>query len=73
MPYDDPYAVAEGSDGLVQVANWIRLRELDSLRERSPMRNSVLLDAVNMLDAERIVEAVCFCTDAGGGVRERQR
>lgn len=68
---DDPYAVAEGSDALVLVTNWPQFRELDFPRIRSLMRNPVLLDAQNMLDADRMVEAGFRYIGVGRGVRER--
>jgi UDPglucose 6-dehydrogenase len=68
---DDPYGVAEGSDALVLVTNWPQFRELDFPRIRSLMRNPVLLDALNMLDADRMVEAGFRYIGVGRGGQER--
>jgi len=68
---DDPYAVAEGSDALVLVTDWPQFRELDFPRIRSLMRNPVLLDAQNMLDADRMIEAGFRYIGVGRGGRER--
>ena len=68
---DDPYAVAEGSDALLLVTNWPQFRELDFPRVRSLMRNPVLLDALNMLDADRMVEAGFRYIGVGRGRQER--
>ncbi len=68
---DDPYAVAEGSDALILVTNWPQFRELDFPRIRSLMRNPVLLDALNMLDADRMVEAGFRYIGVGRGGRDR--
>ena len=68
---DDPYAVADGSDALLLVTNWPQFRELDFPRIRSLMRNPVLLDALNMLDADRMVEAGFRYIGVGRGCQER--
>lgn len=68
---DDAYAVAEGSDALLLVTNWPQFRELDFPRIRSLMRDPVLLDALNMLDADRMVEAGFRYIGVGRGRQER--
>ncbi|OGO08438.1 MAG: hypothetical protein A2Y61_06405 [Chloroflexi bacterium RBG_13_60_13] len=68
---DDPYAVAQDCDALVLVTGWPQFRELDFPRIRSLMRNPVLLDALNMLDADRMVEAGFRYIGVGRGRQER--
>jgi UDPglucose 6-dehydrogenase len=67
---DDPYAVAQGSDALILATNWPQFRELDFPRIGSLMRNPVLLDALNMLDADRMLEAGFRYIGVGVGCRE---
>ena len=67
---DNPYAVAQGSDALVLVTNWPQFRELDYPRIGSLMRNPVILDALNMLDADHMVEAGFRYIGVGRGCRD---
>ncbi len=50
----DPYAAATGSDALILVTEWPEFKELDFQRIRSLLRNPILLDTQNMLDADRL-------------------
>jgi UDPglucose 6-dehydrogenase len=52
----DPYAVADGSDALVIVTEWPEFRSLDFAALKKSMRNPVLVDAQNMLDAEEMAQ-----------------
>lgn len=52
----DPYAVASGSDALIFVTDWPEFRELDFSRVKSLMKKPVVIDAQNMLDAERMIK-----------------
>jgi UDPglucose 6-dehydrogenase len=67
---DDPYAVARSSDALVLVTDWPEFRGLDFPRIRSLMRNPVLLDALNVLDAHRMAEAGFHYFGVGRGRQE---
>jgi UDPglucose 6-dehydrogenase len=69
---DDPYAVAKGSDALVLLTNWPQFRDLDFVRMRSLMRNPVLLDAQNMLNPDRMVQAGFRYIGVGRGYRKSQ-
>ena len=52
----DPYAVAEGADGLVVVTEWNEFRQLDLERVRGSMRQPVVVDGRNIYDGERMRE-----------------
>jgi UDPglucose 6-dehydrogenase len=52
----DPYAVAAGSDALVIVTEWPEFRDLDFAALKKSMRNPVLVDAQNMLDAKEMAQ-----------------
>jgi UDPglucose 6-dehydrogenase len=52
----DPGAVALRSDALVIVTEWPEFRNLDFRAMRNAMRNAVLVDAQNMLDAQEMAE-----------------
>jgi len=52
----DPYAVADGSDALVIVTEWPEFRGLDFAALKKSMRNPVLVDAQNMLDANEMAQ-----------------
>lgn len=52
----DPLTVAEGSDALVFVTDWPEFKELDFSRIKSLMEKPVVIDAQNMLDAERLIQ-----------------
>jgi UDPglucose 6-dehydrogenase len=52
----NPYAVASGSDALVIITDWPEFKELDFPRIKSLMRKPVIIDAQNMLDAERLIK-----------------
>jgi UDPglucose 6-dehydrogenase len=52
----DPYAVAGGSDALVIVTEWPEFRDLDFAALKKSMRNPVLVDAQNMLDAKEMTQ-----------------
>ncbi len=46
----DPYALADGADGLVLVTEWIEFRQLDLARMASSMRRPVMVDGRNIYD-----------------------
>jgi UDPglucose 6-dehydrogenase len=52
----DPRAVAEGSDALVIVTDWPEFRDLDFAAIKKSMKNPVLVDAQNMLDAKEMTQ-----------------
>jgi len=52
----DPCAVADGSDALVIVTEWPEFRDLDFVAMKKSMRNPVLVDAQNMLDAKEMTQ-----------------
>ena len=52
----DPCAVADGSDALVIVTEWPEFRGLDFAALKKSMRNPVLVDAQNMLDAKEMTQ-----------------
>jgi len=52
----DPFEVARGSDALVFVTDWPEFKELDFSRVKSLMKKPVVVDAQNMLDAERLIQ-----------------
>jgi UDPglucose 6-dehydrogenase len=54
---DDPYAVGEGSDGVVLVTEWPELLSLDWGRLKWRMRRPVILDGRNALDREKLLAA----------------
>jgi UDPglucose 6-dehydrogenase len=52
----DPCAVADGSDALVIVTEWPEFRDLDFVAMKAAMRQPVLVDAQNMLDANEMTQ-----------------
>lgn len=52
----DPFEVAHGSDALVFVTDWPEFKELNFSRVKSLMKKPVVVDAQNMLDAERLIQ-----------------
>ena len=52
----NPCAVADGSDALVIVTEWPEFRDLDFVAMKKSMRNPVLVDAQNMLDAKEMTQ-----------------
>ena len=50
---DEPYAAAEGADGLLLVTEWNEFRQPDWLRLRALMRTPLLFDGRNVWDAAR--------------------
>ena len=52
----DPYEAAAGSDALLILTDWPEFQALDYDAVRRSMRRSVLLDANNTLDRDRITE-----------------
>lgn len=63
----DPLAVAKGSDALVFVTDWPEFKELDFSRIKSLMRKPVLIDAQNMLEAERLIQMGFIYLGVGRG------
>jgi UDPglucose 6-dehydrogenase len=51
---DEPYAAAEGSDGLFLVTEWSEFRNPDLERLRRAMRTPVLFDGRNVWDAQKV-------------------
>ena len=51
---DEPYAAAEGADGLFLVTEWNEFRQPDFERLRSVMRTPVLFDGRNVWDAAKV-------------------
>ncbi len=52
----DPYQVAEGSDGLILVTEWNEFKQLDMNRLKSLMHQPVLVDGRNIYDPKRMAE-----------------
>jgi UDPglucose 6-dehydrogenase len=52
----NPYAVADGSDALIIITDWPEFKELDFSQIKSLMRKPVIIDAQNILDAERLIK-----------------
>jgi len=46
----DPYALADGADGLVLVTEWNEFRQLDLGRVKASMRRPVMVDGRNIYD-----------------------
>jgi UDPglucose 6-dehydrogenase len=46
----DPYALADGADGLVLVTEWNEFRDLDLGRVKASMRRPVMVDGRNIYD-----------------------
>ncbi len=65
----DPYAVADGSDALVIVTEWPEFRDLDYAALKERMRNPVLVDAQNMLDATEMTQMGFRYLGVGRGSR----
>lgn len=63
----DPFAVASGSDALVLMTGWPEFKELDFTRIKSLMKKPVVIDAQNMLDAERMVRMGFIYLGVGRG------
>ena len=53
----DPYACAEGADALFLVTEWNELRMPDWARLAAEMRQAVVFDGRNVLDARKAREA----------------
>jgi UDPglucose 6-dehydrogenase len=52
----DPLEVASGADALVFVTDWPEFKDLDFANIKSVMKKPVIIDAQNMLDAERLIQ-----------------
>jgi len=65
--YSDALAVANGSDALVFVTDWPEFKDLDFSRIRSLMKKPVVIDAQNMLDAERLIQMGFIYLGVGRG------
>jgi UDPglucose 6-dehydrogenase len=63
----DPLTVAKGSDALVFVTDWPEFKELDFSRIKSLMKKPVVVDAQNMLDAERLIQMGFIYLGVGRG------
>jgi len=63
----DPYMVAEGSHALILVTTWPQFRDLDFTLIKWLMRNPVIIDAQNMLDAEELERKGLFHFGVGRG------
>lgn len=63
----DPLTVAEGSDALVFVTDWPEFKELDFSRIKSLMKKPVVVDAQNMLNAERLIQMGFIYLGVGRG------
>jgi UDPglucose 6-dehydrogenase len=50
----DPYAMADGADGLVLVTEWNEFRELDLGRLKTSMRRPVMVDGRNIYDPSKM-------------------
>jgi len=50
----DPYGAAEGSQALILATGWPQFKELDFTRIRGLVENPLILDAQNLLDADRM-------------------
>ncbi len=51
----DPYQAAKGTNAMVIITEWPELRELDFALLKTTMKNPVLIDANNILDADRVI------------------
>ena len=51
---ESPYAAAEGTDALVVSTGWQEFRSLDFERIKRTVRNPVIVDTKNLLDAARL-------------------
>jgi UDPglucose 6-dehydrogenase len=51
---DDAYAVAQNSDALILITEWLEFKLLDYERIKKIMKKPVLIDARNMLDMEQM-------------------
>jgi UDPglucose 6-dehydrogenase len=63
----DPLTLARGTDALVFVTDWPEFKELDFSRIKSLMKKPVVLDAQNMLDAERLIQMGFIYVGVGRG------
>jgi UDPglucose 6-dehydrogenase len=64
---NDPYATAEGADGIVLITPWPEFGNLDLLRLRAPMRDRAFLDTANMLDPILVTRAGFLYQGIGRG------
>jgi len=64
----DAYTVANGSDALVFVTDWPEFKEFDFSRIKSLMRKPVVIDAQNMLEAERMIQMGFVYLGVGRGL-----
>ena len=51
---DDPYAVAEDADAILVLTEWPEFKDLDFVQVRDFMRQPVIFDGRNMLDANKL-------------------
>jgi UDPglucose 6-dehydrogenase len=65
--YPDPWAVASGSDALIFVTDWPEFKQLDFSRVKSIMKKPVVVDAQNLLDAERLIQMGFIYIGVGRG------
>jgi UDPglucose 6-dehydrogenase len=65
--YPDPWAVASGSDALIFVTDWPEFKQLDFSRVKSVVKKPVVIDAQNMLDAERLIQMGFIYIGVGRG------
>lgn len=63
----NPYMVAEGSHALILVTAWPQFRDLDFTLVKSLMKNPVIIDAQNALDAEELESKGLFYFGVGRG------
>ena len=69
----DPYVVATGADAVVIVTDWPEFKHLDFDLIKSVMKNPVLLDTRNMLDAEQLITKGFLYFGVGRGQKLRPR
>lgn len=63
--YDDPYAMAEGADGVVVVTEWTQFRTLDLERLARTMRRPVMVDTRNLFEPRAARAAGLVYTSIG--------
>ena len=63
----DPMTVASDSDALVFVTAWPEFKELDFTHIKALMKKPVVVDAQNMLDAERLIQMGFIYLGVGRG------
>ncbi len=51
---DDPYKVAQDADALLLLTEWPEFKEVDFVQVRDAMRQAVIFDGRNMLDAAKL-------------------